>query len=140
MSHLMSQGKHIVKIILIVHEHERMAAVGSPGISAASLTLILIDVNPAAVHTFRKHLNIFFSQRLQSFFDYFFCFLKRNLHADLIHHRRIKVIHVKLIHAQRFFAKRHIAVHQRQTLMYSVNELCIYRNRNLASVKSHGKR
>ena len=85
-------------------------------------------------------LNIFFSQRLQSFFDYFLCFLKRNLHADLIHHRRIKVIHVKLIHAQRFFAKRHIAVHQRQTLMYSVNELCIYRNRNLASVKSHGKR
>ena len=49
MSHLMGQGKHIVKGAMEIQQHIGMAAVGPPGISAAALAFIFIDINPPAV-------------------------------------------------------------------------------------------
>ena len=47
--HLMGQGEHIVEGPVEIEQHIGMAAIGSPGISAAALAFIFIDINPPVV-------------------------------------------------------------------------------------------
>ena len=47
--HFMGQGKHIVEGAMEIQQHIGMAAIGSPGISAAALAFIFIDINPPVV-------------------------------------------------------------------------------------------
>ena len=49
MPHLMRQGNHGLERAVKLHQHIGMDTVNTVGVSTASLALILININPAAL-------------------------------------------------------------------------------------------
>ncbi|MNJ53992.1 hypothetical protein D3C77_494140 [compost metagenome] len=66
MPHFVRQREHAVQVILVVQQHIRMRAIGSPAVCSRTLALIFINVNPAVIQALLKHFKIIVSKRLQS--------------------------------------------------------------------------
>ena len=60
MPHLMDKGRHVPKILMIVQKDIRLCVIGSRGVRTASLSFVLININPAVFHTFSENGKIFF--------------------------------------------------------------------------------
>ena len=63
MSHLMCQRKHIIQCTVVIQQYIRMTAICSGRICTASLSLILIDIDPAVFKTFFYFIDIVLAQR-----------------------------------------------------------------------------
>ncbi len=88
MSHLMCQGEDAVQCTAVVEQHIRMRPVDTPGVRAASLAFIFIDIDPAVIEAFLQKSQILISAG-QALFHGFLCLFIRNLPVIVFHHRRI---------------------------------------------------
>ncbi|MNI63903.1 hypothetical protein D3C73_1193130 [compost metagenome] len=93
-THFMRQREHAVQVVVMVEQHVRMCAIGSPAIRAGTLVLVLIHVDPALVIAFLQRLEIVLAERLQAFLRNFLGFFKSDVQLVFVHQRREQVIHM----------------------------------------------
>ena len=134
MAQLMDQGEQIVHIACIVQQDIGIAVIGSGGVGAAALALILVHVNPAVGKAFLNYLYIILPQRSQGLQDRLFGFGKRNLLGNAGDNGGVDVVHMQFVHTQQAFAQAHIAVHLVQVLIDCIDQVMIHLRRDIHSV------
>ena len=132
MSHFMGKCKHMIEASVVIQQYIRMCAVSAPGIGAASLALIFIDINPATGKSFFQNLRIFLSKRSKTFFYNLLCLLKRIFFLCLFHKRNVHIVHMQFIHTHNFLSQIYILIHFRQIFMYRLNQSVVHFKRNVA--------
>ena len=110
MSHFVRDRKHVMNGLLIVQQHERMHAVHAPGISAASLALVFVHVNPAAFKRACKYIRIFLAGDFQRFFDEFHRVFVFECKLLLVDNGGVKVVHIESVEPQHFLSQRNVSV------------------------------
>ena len=102
-----------------------MAAVGSPGISTASFSLVFIDIDPAVVKALLKHGQILLPQRRQTFLHNGLCLLIGIMAVHFRHHGHVKVIHVKFIHSQTRLSQGRVTVKLWKVFSHGLHQIVI---------------
>ncbi len=120
-THLMGQGKHVIKGLVIIQKHKRRTRIGTPGIGSGGLALIFQHVDPTALHALSQNLDIILAERCQSGRNRLFGFPERYFNVNALDDRSIDIVHMQVIISQRLFAQTHIAVHQRIMIMNGFN-------------------
>ena len=126
MAHLMDQGEQIVHIAGIVQQDVRVAVVGTGGVGAAALALVLVHIDPAVFKTFPDHLEIVLSQRGQSLQHGLPGLRKGNLLGYAGDNGGVDVVHMQFVHAQQTFAQAYIAMHLIQIPVHGVHQIPIH--------------
>ncbi|MNN44626.1 hypothetical protein D3C81_1589240 [compost metagenome] len=75
MPHFMSECEHTVQVVFMIKQNERMCAVSAPTICTSTLTLVLVNIDPAVVKAIVKHFKIIVSQGLKTFKNHIFGFI-----------------------------------------------------------------
>ena len=139
MAQLMGKGEHVVQLVGEVEQHIGVYAVNAAGECAGGLSLVLVYVYPALAEGPVKKPAVFLAQRSEGLLYYVLCFLEGELHARVLYHRIVEVVHMQLFKAQRLLAEGDIPAHGGQRLMHRLNKAVIHRHRHVVAVELGGK-
>ena len=127
MTHLMSNGEHAVKGILLVEQHIGMG-IASGRVCSAALALVFIYVDPAILKAFTKQRNVFFTKGSKTFKDYFLRLLIWDFLISVSDNGHIQVIDMKIFNACKLFTQANIFMKITKVGINRINKVMIDRN------------
>ena len=135
-AHFVGQGELAVQGAGVVQQHKGMD-LGSGGVSAAPLALVLVNVDPAVFKALFQDFPVVLSQRIQGIIHRLLCLGKGDFGRNVFQKRGIHIVKMQLVHAQQLFAQAHIAVHFVHILVNRLDQIVINGFRNVGAV--HGR-
>ena len=122
-SHLVDQSEHIGQAAAPVEQHVGMHSVNAGGVCTSLLAFIFKNVDPSFCKCLSDHRHILLPQRLQRFEHIFLGILVCDSHRVVADHRRIDVVHVKLVDAEHLLAQADVAVHLVQVPVDALDQI-----------------
>ena len=140
--HLVGEGRDGLIGIVPAHEHEGMDAVDTPGVSAATLALVLAAVDPAGFESLEEVVLVGAAERCEGFFEDAFGLLIAVGSLGLLDDGHVEVVHVDGVEFQQALLDLHVAVQRRQGRVRRLNRAVVDGERDVVGVEgrlAHGR-
>ena len=138
-THLVREGEHAVKGVLVVEKHVGVRLGVAGGVRAAALADVLVDIDPAVVEAFLQQLYIVVAQNMERVEHSRLRVLIADLLRGVGNDRGVHVVHVQLVYTEQLFAQGDVLVHLVHVRVDGVDKVQIDLDGNLGGVERRGE-
>ena len=138
-THLVREGEHAVKGVLVVEKHVGVRLGVAGGVRAAALADVLVDIDPAVVEAFLQQLYIVVTQNMERVEHSRLRVLIADLLRGIGDDRGVHVVHVQLVYTEQLFAQGDVLVHLVHVRVDGVDKVQIDLDGNLGGVERRGR-